>query len=160
MCFGDLEHGCWMGVLTRGNIMQISALVVATPYYVLKDGMTPIGPRLAISESMGCLAIFGFSSKAPYDIFCSESSASLAPYPLVKDYLRNQVGISGEPSENEECLKLVILDAPGPCESSLHAATMEDVLQAQENRTTRMTPTHHLTFNAKSGKYHLEEGPD
>ena len=141
--------------------MQISELVIATPYYVLMDQKTPFGPSvidpiLDIEYS----AIFGFSDKAPYDNFCRESTVSLTPYPLVQGYLRNQLGAPGHDDANERCVKLVVLDAPGPREPNVHAATMQAVLEAQEKGTTHITPTHHLTFDPEASVYRLAETPE
>ncbi len=55
--------------------MQISELVIATPYYVLMDQKTPFGPSVADPiRDVEYSAIFGFSDKASYDSFCRESS--------------------------------------------------------------------------------------
>ena len=141
--------------------MQICELVIATPYYVLMDQKTPFGPSVADPiPDIEYSAIFGFSNKARYDIFCRESSSPLTPYPLIKGYLRNQLGAPGHDDANERCDKLVVLDAPGPREPFVHAATVQAVLEAQETGTTHITPTHHLTFNPEANVYRLEETPE
>jgi hypothetical protein len=129
-----------------------SNAMLATPYYVLRDGNHRIGPAVVqVSSGIACLPIYGFSDKIPYDNFCSESQLELTPYPLVKGYLQSQVETQGEG------LKLVVLDAAGPREPALHAATMEAVLEAQENRTTHVTATHLLRFDHKASVYTLVE---
>ncbi len=140
--------------------MQISELVMAPPYYVLMDQKTPFGPSIADPlPDLEYSAIFGFSGKAPYDNFCRESSVPLTPYPLVKGYLRNQLGAFGHDDANERCVKLVVLDAAGPRAPSVHAATIQAVLEAQENGMTHITPTHHLKFNPQANVYRLQKVP-
>ena len=135
--------------------MPMSALVDGTPYYVLLDGNRRIGPEVVQSHAeIECSPIYGFSDKGSYDKFCRNSQQELTPYPLVKVYLREQAGAPGD------VLKLVVLDAAGPREPYLRAATMEAVLEAQENGTTHMTPTHHLTFKLEANVYRLEETPE
>ena len=79
------------------------------------------------------------------------SQLALTPYPLVKVYLRNQAGAPGDG------LKLVVVDAAGPREPCLHAATMEAVLEAQENRTTHVTAAYRLMFDQEANAYRVEE---
>ena len=76
---------------------------------------------------------------------------ALTPYPLVKVYLRSQISA---PSDG---LKLVVVDAAGPHEPHLHAATMEAVLEAQENRTTHVTVACQLMFDQEADAYRVEE---
>ncbi len=137
--------------------MLVSELVIATPYYLLIHNKEPLGPSVANFGSLECVAIFGFSGKASYDEFSCASPLQLAPYPLVKGYLRNQVGISGPRKAGERCLKIVALDASGPCEPHLYAVTMEAVLEAHEQGATHISWTHHLTFDSAADAYQLTE---
>lgn len=138
--------------------MQTSELIIATPYYVLMDQKTPFGPTVSDPIlNVEYTAIFGFSDKAPYDSFCRECSLPLTPYPLVKGYLRNQLGTSGHDDASERCVKLVILDASGPRAPNVHAATMLAVLEAQEKGTAHVTSTQNLTFHPETHAYHFEE---
>lgn len=131
--------------------MSISAVVADTPYYVLMDGNRRIGPKVAPPHSGDeCLPIYGFSDKDPYDTFCMNSQLALKPYPLVKLFLQNQVDVPGEG------LKLVVVDAVGPREPCLHAATMEAVLEAQQKRTPEVSVAHRLLFDEEVGAYRLE----
>jgi hypothetical protein len=128
------------------------AVVAVTPYYVLLEGKRRIGPHvLPLLSGIECLPIYGFSDKGPYDKFCTNSPLALTPYPLVKGYLQSQT------ESPDEGLKLIVIDAAGPGEPLLYAATMEAVLEAQENRTTVVTVTHHLTFDQDTDAYRVEE---
>jgi hypothetical protein len=53
-------------------------------------------------------------------------------------------------------LKLVVVDAAGPRDPCLHAATMEAVLEAQENRTAHVTAARHLIFDQEASAYREE----
>lgn len=131
--------------------MSLSTVVAGTPYYVLMDGDRRTGPTVVQFDSgISCSPIYGFSDKGRYDKFCRNSELALKPYPLVKGYLRNQADAPGAG------LKLVVVDASGPSEPYLHAATMEAVLEAQEKRTTHVTTAHHLMFDDAAKAYRVE----
>jgi hypothetical protein len=51
----------------------------------------------------------------------------------------------------------VVLDAAGPRDPFLQAATMEAVLEAQENRTTHVNAAYRLMFDQKANAYRVEE---
>lgn len=109
--------------------MSTIAALGATPNYVLMDGKRRIGPSVAQSPTGAeCSPIYGFSDKDPYDTFSVNSQLSLRPYPLVKGYLRD---LTNAPDDG---LKLVVIDAAGPQEPCLYAATMEAVLEASTLR--------------------------
>ncbi|MBC8870801.1 MAG: hypothetical protein H8E44_15365 [Planctomycetes bacterium] len=132
--------------------MPISPVVADTPNYVLMDGNRRVGPRVVqFHAGIECSPIYGFSHKGAYDKFCMNSQLALTPYPLVKVYLRNQVGAPGDG------LKLVAVDAAGPREPCLHAATMEAVLEAQKNRTAHVTAAYRLVFDREAKAYTVEE---
>ena len=132
--------------------MPMSAVLCATPYYVLMDGSRRIGPKaVPLLSGIECSPIYGFSDKGPYDKFCTNSELALTPYPLVKVYLRSRAGTPGDG------LQLVVLDAAGPRDPYLHAATMEAVLEAQENRTTHVTVAYRLIFDQEADAYRVEE---
>jgi hypothetical protein len=98
------------------------------------------------------MPIYGFSDKGPYDWFCAKSELALKPYPLVKGYLRNQIDLPGD------VLKLVVIDARGPCEPYLQAATMEAVLEAQESRATSVNAGYRLMFEQDANAYRVSCG--
>jgi hypothetical protein len=132
--------------------MLMSAVAVGTPYYVLMDGNRRIGPRtVQLHSGTECAPIYGFSDKRFYDKFCTNSQLAVTPYPLVQFYLRNEAGAPGDGP------KLVVVDAAGPCEPCLHAATIEAVLKAQENRTAHVTAAYHLMLDQEASAYRIEE---
>lgn len=135
----------------RTNVMPTSTVAPSTPNYVLIDGNLRIGPKVVPLDARECLAIYGFSDKEPYDQFCAHSQRALKPYPLVKGYLRNQV------EAQSDGLKLVVLDAAGPSEPYLDAATMEAALEAQESRAAHLTAAYRLTFDEEAGAYRVDE---
>ena len=132
--------------------MPMIAVHAGTPQYVLMDGNCRISPEvMQLHSGIDCSPVYGFSGKATYDKFCVNCQLALTPYPLVKVYLRNP---SGPPGDR---LRLVVLDAAGPREHYLHAATMESVLEAQENHTTHVTAAYRLTFDQQAQAYRVEE---
>lgn len=138
--------------------MQVSESVMATPYYVLMDQNTPFSVRVADSSlDIEYTAILGFSDKSSYDNFCGECSTLLMPYPLVKGYLRRELGTPNTDDTGKQSIKLVVLDSPGPHEPTVHAATMQAVLEAQEKDATHLAPTHHLAFQPETSVYRLEK---
>ena len=131
--------------------MSTAAMVMSTPYYVLMDGNRRIGPNVTPAKSgLNYSAIYGFSDKAPYDVFCVNSRAALKPYPLVKGYLRSQI----DTLKND--VSLVVLDAVGPREHKLFAATIEVVLDAHETRASDVTSNYELIFDEESNAYRVE----
>ncbi len=135
--------------------MPISTLVADTPNYVLIDGNLRIGPKVVrLDASTECSAIYGFSDKGPYDKFCAHSQQALKPYPLVKRYLRNQLDAP------DDSLKLVVLDAAGPSEAYLDAATIEAVLEAQESHVAHVTAAYRLTFDEAANAYRVAVDAD
>jgi hypothetical protein len=127
-------------------------VVTGTPRYVLLDGNRRIGPKVSrLNAGIECSPIYGFSAKGPYDKFCKNSQLALTPYPLVRGYLRNQLSASGDD------LKLVVVDAAGPCEPCVHGATMEAVLEAQEDQTAHVTAAYRLMFDQEANAYRVEE---
>lgn len=130
----------------------MTALFVNTPCYVLLDGKQRLGPALlppyAGSEGV---VIYGFSDKPVYDLFCANSELALIPYPLVNGYLKNQITDSGD------AIQLVVVDAGGPNEARLNAATMKSVLEAQEQKLERVTISFHLMLDQGSQAYRIEK---
>lgn len=134
-------------------ISPADSVIAETPYYVLMDGNhRRLGPSVAQSSAKDvCAPIYGFSGKNSYDRFCRNCSLALTPYPLVPVYLRDQTATL------DESLRLIVLDAAGPHEQCLYAATMESVLKAQENRTDHITAAYRLISFQESSDYRLEE---
>ncbi len=61
---------------------------LATPRFVLKHELQSIGPSLCgIESAQYSYVLYGFSDKPNYDLFRSEDSRLLKPYPLVKRFM-------------------------------------------------------------------------
>ena len=130
----------------------MSVQLVETPNDVLLDGKQRIGPELlALPSGKVCIAIYGFSGKQSYDAFCEMSERALTPYPLVKGHLQNQLEDAGD------TLLLVVVDAVGPDESHLNAATMQSVLEAQETRSSQLAVSFRLSRDEPSHAYRVEK---
>lgn len=130
----------------------MTEFVLSTPYYVLMDHNCRIGPEIIpLHSGIDCAPIYGFSDKDSYDKFCLRSQQTLTPYPLVKGFLRNQLGAPNN------SLNLVVIDSPGPREPFLRAATMKAVLEAQENPTTQVASDFRLVFEPENDAYSVEE---
>jgi hypothetical protein len=55
-----------------------------------------------------------------------------------------------------DTLSLIVIDASGPTESTIHAAVIADVLEAHVKGEKKMSATHRLTFDEASNSYHVE----
>lgn len=132
--------------------MTLRKTVANTPRYVLVDGSSRIGPEMdPLSMGNRCLPIYGFSGKALYDKFLSQSELALTPYPLVGGYLRNQIESAGDG------LQLVAIDPAGIDEPYLQAATMAAVLEAQEAKAMHVTADYRLVLDQQANSYRVEE---
>ncbi len=134
------------------RVSTMSALLVNTPCYVLLDGKQRLGPKLlARRGGLEYVAIYGFSDKQPYDLFCANCNLPLTPYPLVKGYLKNQIAEPGE------AVHLVVVDAAGPQESELNAATINAVLEAQEQKASHVSISFQLMLDPGSQAYRVQK---
>ncbi|HUP79910.1 MAG TPA: hypothetical protein VM260_15260 [Pirellula sp.] len=123
-----------------------------TPNYVLLNGRIRLAPIvLPLQSGRICTSLYGFSDKIPYDSFRANSKLALTPFPLVKVYLRTLLETG---SEN---LHLVIVDATGPHDPSIRAATMEAVLEAQMAHSSSVLAEYSLTFDASTNAYRVNE---
>ena len=130
----------------------MTAQLVNTPYYVLLDGKQRLGPKLLRPRAgPEGVAIYGFSDKPPYDLFCANSDLALTPYPLVKGYLKDQILDSGD------AVLLVVVDAAGPNEPEVNAATMNSVLEALEQKSAHVTISFRLMLDQKSHAYRMQK---
>lgn len=150
----DLQEKNPKGQVNRmeneGGIKGTTHLVADTPYFVLMEENRRIGPKvLQTPGGIECAAFYGFSDKDTYDKYCMNCHLALTPYPLVKAYLRNEAG------PRAEGLRLIVLDAAGPREPYLHAATMEAVLEAQENRTAHVNAKYEFRLDSETDAYRL-----
>lgn len=123
-----------------------------TPNYVLLNGKIRLAPIvLPLQSGRICSSLYGFSDKAPYDVFRACSKLTLTPFPLVKVYLRTLLETG---SEN---LHLVIVDATGPTDTMIRAATMEAVLKAQMVQSSSVLAEYSLTFDEAANSYRVDE---
>ena len=134
------------------DAMTTSTETFSTPNYVLLNGKTRISPTvLPMRSGRACKALYGFSDKAPYDTFRSSSESPLTPFPLVKVYLRTLIETSPDD------LHLVILDATGPGDATLHAATTESILESHLKQFAAVNAEYILSFDSKANGYRIEE---
>jgi hypothetical protein len=116
------------------------------------EGKQRLGPQVLMADSSKlCTAIYGFSGKEAYDRFSGSIETELQPYPLVRVFVQDQAGAT------DDGLKLLVLDAAGPEQAGVEAATMQAVLEAFEKKTDHVAATHHLTFDAATKSYRVEE---
>lgn len=121
------------------------------PRYVLRDGAHPTCPSVSNSSPDNPVTvIFGFSDKPEYDVFLKASSLELTPYPLVKGYLLNQIGME------MSATKLVAVDASSPHQLVFHAATMEAVLESFQLGLDQVAITHQLILDEFSKHYRVQ----
>lgn len=129
-----------------------TALGVSTPYYTLIDNAGRIGPEVITSRpELQCTPIYAFSSKRMYDNFCQNCQSPLKPYPLVKNYLRNQL------AESDAGLKLIAIDPAGPYDPYLYAATMKAVLESQESGSSFVFAAYRLILENETRSYSVCE---
>ena len=134
------------------NAISMSTDSAITPNYVLLHGKTRLAPNvLPLRSGKNCSALYGFSDKAPYDLFRSNSELALTPFPLVKVYLRTLI------EAGSETLHLVIIDAISSSDVSVRAASMEAVLEAQLAQTPLVVAEYSLTLDKDSNGYRVEE---
>lgn len=123
----------------------MNALLAHTPRFVLMNGKQRIGPQLERSDSdPPSVSIYAFSDKSFYDQFRTNSPVALTPYPLVKDYLQSQI------TDSNNAAGLIVVDAAGPNESHLNAATMQSVLAAMETKDDHVAISCRLDLVDKS----------
>ena len=132
--------------------MTTSTDTFSTPNYVLLSGKTRIAPTvLSMRSGRTCTALYGFSDKAPYDTFRESSETPLTPFPLVKVYLKTLI------ESGPENLHLVILDAEGPSDATLRAATTESILESHLTQSATVLAEYSLSFDSQANAYRIEE---
>ena len=146
-----LTYKPWNNTRTM-NTISMSTDSALTPNYVLLHGKTRLAPTvLPLRTGKNCSALYGFSDKAPYDLFRSNSEMALTPFPLVKVYLRTLI------EAGSETLHLVIMDATSPSDVSVRAASMESVLKAQLAQTAIVLAEYSLTLDKEANGYRVDE---
>jgi hypothetical protein len=132
--------------------MTLATETFSTPNYVLLSGKNRISPVvLSMRSGRACAALYGFSDKAPYDTFRASSETILTPFPLVKVYLQTLIDTA------PENLHLVILDAAGPGDSKLRAATTESILDSHLNQSATVLAEYSLSFDHQANGYRIDE---
>jgi len=140
------------GTLNQMNSIIAPIASTLTPNYVLLSGRIRLAPIvLPLQSGRICSALYGFSDKIPYDTFRASSELALTPFPLVKVYLRTLL------ETGSEILHLVVVDAAGPTDPSIRAATMEAVLEAQLTQSSSVLAEYSLTFDANANAYRVVE---
>ena len=134
------------------NSTTPSIAPLRTPGYVLLNDKKRLAPTVQpLQSGRKCIGLYGFSDKTPYDLFRANSKLSLTPFPLVKGYLQTLI------ESNSDNLHLVIVDACGPNETQVHAATMEAVLHAQKSQLSAVAVEYTLTFEEEFNTYQVVE---
>lgn len=120
------------------------------PRFVLMHERRRVGPQL-MTEPAGVeyAAVYGFSTRALYERFRGNSDLALAPYPLVQAYLR------AEGEKSNAARSLIVIDAAGPGDARLYAATTGAVLEAQEHQATRVAAAYQLVRGSGSQAYQV-----
>jgi hypothetical protein len=127
-------------------------LTANIPNYVLIDGNHRVAPLVTpLHSGTDCDAVYGFSSKELYDRFSANSKRALKPYPLVARYLKKLI------DESDDRLTLLIIDATGPDEPFVQAATVEAVLDAKQNKSPRVVVAFRLLFDEDTRAYRVDE---
>lgn len=121
---------------------------LATPRFVLKHELQSIGPSLCgIESAQYSYVLYGFSDKPNYDLFRSEDSRLLKPYPLVKRFMMDELHIGECPSP------LIALNAEGPNQETIYASSMRNVLEAFQQNQETVTITHVLKLDPNTKQY-------
>ncbi len=137
--------------------MTTTTEFASTPCYVLKSGNQPIFPTINLEDSSKtCICVYGFSDKPIYDKFIDTAPQLLTPYPLVEGYLANQIAEAEATAPNGVCL--VILDATDPTQSVLSAATMAEVLRAQQEKARQVSIVLELAYDPETASYFVAGG--
>jgi len=140
----------------KAEAMTKQADFANTPFYVLKSENQPVGPTIKFDDGDAiCVCIYGFSDKPIYDTFIESSGQSLAPYPLVKGYLANQIAEAESADAKGAHPGLVVLDATDPKQSVLLATTMASVLLAQQDADKRVCVEFELAFDSGIPGYRI-----
>lgn len=131
--------------------MLAETKMAKVPRFVFMEGGHRFGPRAGtLSDGMESALVYGFSNKHAYDLFRVNCPEALQPWHLVKSYLR----LHTKAAENH--LRLVVLDATGPRQPCLYAATMEAVLEAIEQEADQIAGLYCLILDSHTGTYSLE----
>lgn len=130
-------------------------LYMKTPYYFLLEGKSRIKPLVVPKHSgPGYCVYYAFSDKPQYDLFQANSNRALVPYPLVSTFLMECISL-GEDQE-----QLLVIDAVGPQDAVLHAATMRSVLNSHASRDEHVGIAFRLTKREGDQAYAVTKSHD
>ena len=143
---------------TKDDKMPNTTDLIDTPRYLLKSGSQAIFPTINFENpDTNCVCVYGFSDKPIYDKFIERAEQLLTPYPLVKGYLTNQIAEASSDGEGTH-LAIVILDAAGPKDPILSAASMATVLLAEQEKATQVQTEFRLAFDSETKGYRFDKG--
>ena len=126
----------------------MSAQFSLTPRYLLRQGLVPISPSMVqTADGPQVEAFFGFSGQSTYAAFIVESPTGMTPYPLVKRFLQTRIDLAAD------TLRLMVMDATGPKQARIFAATMRAVSEAFDSKMDSVEATHELLRDDASGQY-------
>lgn len=117
-------------------------------YVLLKVDESPDGPRCHDYAGEACTAIYGFTVRQAYELFCSGLTEARHPYPLVSGYLTRVFDQPG--------LKLVVIDSKGPGESRLNATIAEEAFAVGCDPGSPVAPCYRLSLIAGTAEYDVE----
>lgn len=126
----------------------------STPRYLLLGSDGPIGPDVMQPEpDADSIAVYGFSSKARYDVFCTASEQALRPYPLLKGHLRKPPDFTGKQ------ITVISCDPDGPEDSDLRSTTAESLVHSLESSSDQVPVEFHLTASHRGAAYEIHAVP-
>jgi hypothetical protein len=121
------------------------------PRYVLKHGLDAIGPiNRDVDNDEAASVIYGFSDKPEYDLFRSQDSRLLKPYPLVARFLVDEL------RNGTVAKQLIVLNAVSPNQDIVIAAGMRAVLDAFNEKLDQVEATHELILDKPTEIYRLK----
>lgn len=129
--------------------MKTNEAIQSIPRYVLlREDESPYGPRCREHDGQPCFAVYGFTTRAAYEAFCGGLTEPWRPYPLVSGYLTRRFDQPG--------LKLLVVDATGPDETSLNATAAEEALTAERDAGGPVATDYRLSFAPGASEYDVE----
>lgn len=117
-------------------------------YVLLNEDESPDGPRCRDHAGEPCTAVYGFSDRSSYEAFSAGVTELRRPYPLVGGDLKRMLQRSG--------VQLVVINAAGPTETNLVAATADAVLLAQTNPSEPVSTSYRLSLATGTAEYDVE----
>ncbi|MCU0710735.1 MAG: hypothetical protein MUC43_01655 [Pirellula sp.] len=121
------------------------------PRYVLRHDLAAIGPANQDPDnSQPACVIYGFSDKPDYDLFRSQDTRLLKPYPLVARFLIDEL------RNGSTAKQLIVLNASSPSQESVYAVGMKEVLDAFNDKLDHVEASHELKINQSNQMYQLK----